>query len=284
MIKFFENLEVKERSKTVLISLAIYTSLLFYYLIRYNLPFDKYIGTFLIATLLLFFIPFKRAIHPVLIILYISIIYSAMHNISGKGVVFYRYVINIETFIFGGVLPNIVQRNFGTSGTTLLDRFCILIYLSHFIFPIIIGIFFWLKDRKYFSLFFTDLIILSLIGFSIYLILPTAPPWLASVKGFAPTVHKYIMKAADLFPNMNLKEIYFDNIGNMYGAMPSIHSAYPTLIYLYLGKYKKINYIIFAPVLLFIYFTLIYLGEHYGSDLIAGISLTLLIFFIRKNK
>ena len=280
---FFENFEITQKRKIVIISLIFYSGMLFYYLIAYHLPFDKYIGFFLLLNLFLFTVKLKNFLKPIFAIIYVGAIYSAMHDISGKGVIYYQYVIKIEKFLFGTILPHFFQKSIGSQKTTLLDIVCITVYLFHFVFPIITGLFFWLKDKKYFGQFLTDLIILSFIGFGIYLLIPTAPPWVGSQKGFIPMVHKYIFKLAEIFPSLNLKEIYFKNIGNMYGAMPSIHSAYPTLIYFYLGKYKKRNFIIFLPFLLFIFFTLIYLGEHYSVDVIAGIFLSSLIFFIRSK-
>ena len=277
---FFENFEITRKHKIVIISLIFYIWLLFYYLIAYHLPFDKYIGFFLLLNLFLFTVKLKDFLKPIFAIIYVVAIYSAMHNISGKGVIYYQYVIKIEKFLFGTILPHFLQKNIGSPKATFLDIVCITVYLLHFVFPIITGLFFLLKEKKYFGQFLTDLIILSLTGFGIYLLIPTAPPWIASQKGFISQVHKYIFKLAEMFSSLNLKEIYFKNIGNMYGAMPSIHSAYPTLIYLHLGKYKKRNFIIFLPFLLFIFFALIYLGEHYAVDVIAGILFTLLIFFI----
>jgi len=277
---FFENFEITQKRKIVIISLIFYIGLLFYYLLAYHLPFDKYIGFFLLLNLFLFTVRLRNFLKPIFAIIYVGAIYSAMHNISGKGEIYYQYVIKIEKFLFGTILPHFLQKSIGSQKITSLDIMCIIVYLLHFVFPIITGLFFLLKEKKYFGQFLTDLIILSLIGFGIYLLIPTAPPWIAAQKGFIPMVYKYIFKLAEMFPSLNLKEIYFRNIGNMYGAMPSIHSAYPVLIYFYLGKYKKRNFIIFLPFLLFIFFALIYLGEHYAADVIAGILFTLLIFFI----
>ncbi len=283
MKKFFENFEITQKRKIVIIALIFYIVLLFYYLIAYHLPFDKYIGFFLLLNLFLFTVKLKKFLKPIFAIIYVGAIYSAMHNISGKGVIHYQYVVKIEKFLFGTILPHFFQKNIGSQKVTSLDIICIIVYFLHFVFPIITGLFFWLKDKKYFSQFLTDLIILSLTGFGIYLLIPTAPPWIAAQKGFIPPVHKYIFKLAEILPFLNFKEIYFKNIGNLYGAMPSIHSAYPTLIYLYLGKYKKRNFIIFLPLLFFIFFALVYLGEHYATDVIAGAFLSLLVFSIRSK-
>jgi membrane-associated phospholipid phosphatase len=67
---------------------------------------------------------------------------------------------------------------------------------------------------------------------------------------------------------------------NPFAAFPSLHATYPWLISMYAIKIKRIKAL---PILLLpvgVWFSAVYLGEHYIIDLIGGIAYSTFSFFL----
>ncbi len=66
---------------------------------------------------------------------------------------------------------------------------------------------------------------------------------------------------------------------NRIAAMPSLHAAYPTLVFLFtLAHWRRL-----APFMLLyclgLWFSIVYMGEHYVIDAIAGVVYAIVSFF-----
>ncbi len=119
------------------------------------------------------------------------------------------------------------------------------------------------------------------LGASVYWVLPTAPPWYASVSeaGEARTgrevqVRRMMVEYGEHFWRDGWTSLYSVFGGNPLAAMPSLHFATTLMAALLLAETGPI-----AGALGFTYaatlgFALVYLGEHYVVDLIAGAALT----------
>lgn len=77
----------------------------------------------------------------------------------------------------------------------------------------------------------------------------------------------------------------YDYIGvNLFAAFPSLHSAIPWLIALSALKTWKKNAL---PILIFpvmVWFSAVYLGEHYVIDVVGGVVYATLAFIMAYNK
>src|SRR5271165_2809780 len=117
------------------------------------------------------------------------------------------------------------------------------------------------------------------IGASVYWLAPTAPPWYASsaAKGRAagePQVRRMMVEYGELFWRDGWGSLYSVFGGNPLAAMPSLHFATSVMATLLLAEVSAV-----AGALAFAYtatlgFALVYLGEHYVIDLLAGAALT----------
>lgn len=193
-------------------------------------------------------------------------------------------LISADMFIFK-VVPTIYLQNrfFRFGFLSWYDYFLVILYFSHFVFPPLIGLLFWLKSRKTFKLYFTALILLSFFAFFTYLIYPAMPPWLASNNGYIPKVHKIIIYVFEsLKSQWNIVSIYKVMNPNNNAAMPSLHAAYPWLIFLFIFTKKRGYAIFFFIYCTLIWFSLIYLGEHYVIDVIVGIIFATTVFYLAK--
>ena len=116
------------------------------------------------------------------------------------------------------------------------------------------------------------------IGASVYWLLPTAPPWYAaSVAAEAshgePAVRRMMVEYGELFWKDGWGSLYSVFRGNPLAAMPSLHFATSVMAALLLAEVGPV-----AGALGFSYaaalgFALVYLGEHYLVDLVAGAAL-----------
>ena len=116
------------------------------------------------------------------------------------------------------------------------------------------------------------------IGASFYWLLPTAPPWYASCAaaegvGGKPAVRRMMVEYGELFWRDGWSSLYSVFGGNPLAAMPSLHFATSVMAALLLAEVGPV-----AGALGFSYtaalgFALVYLGEHYVVDLLAGAAL-----------
>jgi membrane-associated phospholipid phosphatase len=70
---------------------------------------------------------------------------------------------------------------------------------------------------------------------------------------------------------------------NQFAAFPSLHSAFPWLITLYALKGWKAKAL---PILIFpfgVWFSAVYLGEHYLVDVLGGVAYATLAFFFSEK-
>lgn len=160
--------------------------------------------------------------------------------------------------------------------TSFLDVVTGVFYLMWVPVPLAFATYLFFKNRKYFIYFSLTFVWVNLLGFVIYYIFPAAPPWYVQEHGF-----KFISATAgntaglsrfDHYFNIHLFQGIYSKGSNVFAAMPSLHSAYPIIV-LYFGlkiRLKFVN-ILFAVVMLGIWFAAVYNSHHYVLDVIAGI-------------
>ena len=191
-------------------------------------------------------------------------------------------LINWERSLFGQI-PTITLQNlyYSPSTASWLDYFATMFYFLHFALPLSFGFILWIYNRTHFKYFVTGILLLSYAGWITFLIYPAAPPWLASNEGYLSGVYKILDVTLEAFPDKwNLPTIYHKFNPNPVAAMPSLHAAYPLLILLFALKFFKFRALIFAPFVLGVWISLVYLGEHYVIDIIAGAIYAIIFYFI----
>lgn len=191
-------------------------------------------------------------------------------------------LINLEKGLFGTIPTTGLQKIFyNPQAPSLLDFMATIFYFLHFALPLSFGFILWLYNRGHFRQFVTGILLLSYAGWLTFLIFPAAPPWLASNEGYLPKVHKILDVTLGAFPDKwNLPSIYHQFNPNPVAAMPSLHAAYPLLILLFALKFFKLKALLFAPFVLAVWISIVYLGEHYVVDIIAGAIYAIIFYFI----
>ena len=131
-------------------------------------------------------------------------------------------------------------------------------------------------------------LLVNLIGFVGYYIYPAAPPWYVQHYGFVFNAHTpgntAGMSRFDHYFNVHIFKALYAKSSNVFAAMPSLHSSYPLIVFYYgLKNNLGIVNLLFATIMVGIWFAAVYSSHHYLLDVIAGI-ITAIAGIILFNK
>jgi hypothetical protein len=120
------------------------------------------------------------------------------------------------------------------------------------------------------------------LGASFYWLAPTAPPWyaapaLAGGAGQELAVRRMMVEYGELFWRDGWGPLYSVFGGNPLAAMPSLHLATSLMAALLLAETGPVAGTLGFSYAFTLAFALVYIGEHYVVDLLAGAALTLAI-------
>jgi membrane-associated phospholipid phosphatase len=110
-------------------------------------------------------------------------------------------------------------------------------------------------------------------GVCFYWLVPTAPPWWAGENGYAPHIRRIMVETGTQFWGGLWQRLY-DSLGrNPFAAMPSLHFATSVMAAHVLREVGPVEAAVGWTYAAGLGFALVYLGEHYVTDLIAGLVL-----------
>jgi membrane-associated phospholipid phosphatase len=117
------------------------------------------------------------------------------------------------------------------------------------------------------------------LGASFYWLVPTAPPWWPAAAGAGgldgePAVRRMMVEYGEDFWKDGWGSLYSVFGGNPLAAMPSLHFATSLMAALLLAEVGPIAGALGFGYAATLAFALVYLGEHYLVDLLAGAALT----------
>jgi hypothetical protein len=181
-------------------------------------------------------------------------------------------MIDFDRYVFGTVPSIALQSHFFTPGEPhWYDYTAVSLYLMHFIIPLTAAFYFWLNDRRLFKQYAAALVTLSYLAYLTYLAFPAAPPWMAAQAGVLPGVTKIMDVTFSHFGHPIYLPTVYRFVGvNLVAAVPSLHAAYPLLTTIFVGKKLPL---LFPPLAVYtasVWVALVYLGEHYAFDVLAG--------------
>jgi membrane-associated phospholipid phosphatase len=110
-------------------------------------------------------------------------------------------------------------------------------------------------------------------GLVAYWAVPTAPPWWAGKNGNMEPVRRIMVEVGEHFWGRMWRPLYDFLGGNPFAAMPSLHFATSVMAAHVLTEVGRVPGILGWTYAVSLGFALIYLGEHYVVDLIAGLGL-----------
>lgn len=186
-------------------------------------------------------------------------------------------ILGAERWLFGGVEPTVWLQHHLYSPTHVYwyDAVCTIVYTSHFLATPVLAAIFWLHDRALWLRHITRVIVLSLGGLLTYILFPEAPPWFAARDRLSVRVERLSPRGWDWFHAGNVNSLLTHAQGagaNPVAAMPSLHTAFATLVAIIIGTRLRSRWrwaLALYPAAMA--FTLVYTGEHYVLDLVAGV-------------
>jgi len=181
---------------------------------------------------------------------------------------------SMESQLFGQ-LPTLVLQN--SIRLPLLDYMGAFFYSLHFFAPTIFAFILWRKSPKNYWKYTVAFGVCTYSALITFLIYPVAPPWwqlnsLYNPSWTDPEVVRILTSSVDVSIGFPVYRAMFDFLSpNQFAAFPSLHSALPFLVSLFALRIWKLKAV---PVLTFpvgVWFSAVYLGEHYVVDVIGGI-------------
>jgi membrane-associated phospholipid phosphatase len=116
------------------------------------------------------------------------------------------------------------------------------------------------------------------IGCAVYFVLPTAPPWWSSEQGLTgEEVRRIMVEVGEETWGSAWPKMYDALGGNPWAAMPSLHFATSLVAALSLAEAGKVEGALGWTYAGTLGFGLVYLGEHYVTDLLAGAALVAIV-------
>jgi len=204
-----------------------------------------------------------------------GIIFGAIRRLDLP--VYMGYAISAEQMLFGAVPSLTLQRLLFADGQVgTMERALVAVHASHFVAFLGFALLVWLIRTEWFPRLVLSFILVMGLGIAGYLIIPTVPPWMASEQF---QVLPDIVHISSRVYNVSLPTVSRTFDLNPIAAMPSLHAAFPVLLTLLsfrlFGKWG----LLMLAYCMSVVFAIVYMGEHYVVDVLAGAALSLLGYF-----
>jgi hypothetical protein len=185
---------------------------------------------------------------------------------------FYEPMLTLDRLIGFGQVPTIrLQGWFWQGHLEWYDHVLSLLDRLHFIVPPTLLFLIWLERREVFYRCAATLVAVSFAGAATFLAFPAAPPWLASNHALMPHVVRIGYVEGGSSPVSTSKSWIEANVlANPVAAVPSLHAAYALLVLLFACAWRGRQGLWAAPYTLGMWFTVVYLGDHYVVDIVLG--------------
>jgi membrane-associated phospholipid phosphatase len=228
----------------------------------------------------------RRERHPVLLFL----IYASPFFLSGFGYEGLRRMVHLRGAIHVADLHALEARLFSidtASGSRslsdlissvrnpLLDLVSGATYLLFMLEVFGIGAYLFFRARAKMPELSIAFLLMNLVGWTIWLLYPAAPPWYVDAYGLGPAHLDAVSSTAGLsridallpFP---VAATFYAKSANVFGAMPSLHVAYATLVALVVFPLRGTLRWATIAFAFSMAFSAVYLRHHYILDVIFG--------------
>jgi membrane-associated phospholipid phosphatase len=196
-----------------------------------------------------------------------------------------RYPIVLDRLVGAGQLPNArLQRAFGQLPRDgRFHRFLAWTHWLWFIEPYLALTVILTRHNERFPSAARQMAAVFDLGCAGYFALPTAPPWWAAEQKLTDgeEVRRIMVEVGEKTWGPAWPKMYETLGGNPWAAMPSLHFATSVSAALSLSEAGKVEGALGWTYALTLGFALVYLGEHYVTDLAAG---ALLVAAVRRGE
>lgn len=197
--------------------------------------------------------------------------------------------ITADRWLFGGVLPTeYLQAHLcgvpceKSTPPAWYDVVLTTVYYSHFFAAIGVAAYLWARNRTQWVRFMRRYLSVITIGVVCYVVYPMAPPWMAARDGYLSDDVSRITGRGwfDLGSSSGhaTAQQHISAVGNQVAAMPSLHVALSVLVAWWgIGRLRsrwRWLLVLYPSAMAFM---LVYYGEHYVVDALAGLLLVAVV-------
>ena len=185
--------------------------------------------------------------------------------------------IDVDKALFGGHVPTVwLQQHFYTPGVVhWWDAIAVPVYFSHFLVSLGVAVALWAASYRLYRRYVWTLVALTLITLATYAAFPAAPPWMAGLPDnhVLPQVGRVVSDTLKAMGGHTVNSAVErgDAYSNRVAAMPSLHAAIPMMLLLFAWPlvrwWARTGLAVYAVAMAL---TLVYGGEHYVADVLAG--------------
>lgn len=188
-----------------------------------------------------------------------------------------------DKLLFGGQVSSVwLQQHIKHDGSVgWWELGVAVVYASHFVVPFATAGVLWWRSRARWREWATQLLTLSFAAVIVYAAVPTGAPWYAAKVGLIPALDRPVGRGwtkigLQAAPGLLERGRLFVN---PYAAVPSLHAAYSFLFAVFVYRmiaHGRWRLLVFAyPAAMA--FTLMFGGEHFAIDILAGWVLAALV-------
>lgn len=195
-----------------------------------------------------------------------------------------RYPIRVDRAIGAGRLPNArLQRAFaGRPGVGTVNKALTWTHWLWFVEPYLALVLILVRHNERFPRAARQMAAVFDLGCVVYFAVPTAPPWWSSEQGLTgEEVRRIMVEVGEPTWGRAWERLYDALGGNPWAAMPSLHFATSLQAAFSLSEAGKVEGALGWGYAGTLGFALVYLGEHYVTDLLAGAAL---VAAVRKGE
>ncbi|QMW66601.1 phosphatase PAP2 family protein [Mumia sp. ZJ1417] len=148
------------------------------------------------------------------------------------------------------------------------------VYFTHFVAGLTIAVVLWMVSRREWMQWMRRYLAISFGALVVYILYPMAPPWMASQDGYLSEEVARLTGRGWSTLGLGGFHLALANVGNPVAAMPSLHAGLAALIAFYgIQRLRSSWRWLLLAYPLAMSFALVYYGEHYVIDIIAGFAL-----------
>ena len=181
--------------------------------------------------------------------------------------------LDLDKFLGGGVVPTVwlQQHLWDPAHPHWYDYGVWAVYMTHFFAVWIVAAVLWRVARHRFRRYAVLTILLTLGAFVTYWAYPAQPPWITGQGLRMQSVDRVVPEVWGHLGVGTVQSVYENgSLVNTVAAMPSLHAAYPFMLLLFFWPAGLLVRVVLALYTLAMGFTLVYGGEHFITDILAG--------------
>jgi membrane-associated phospholipid phosphatase len=163
-----------------------------------------------------------------------------------------------------------------------LDALCGATYFFFLTEVVVVAAYLFFRARPKALELSVGFLVANLLGWAIWFVYPAAPPWYVDQYGTGPALLDVVSSPAglarvDAWLGLPVATTFYSKSANVFGAVPSLHVAYATLVAWVSGSLR--GWLRWATIgfAMSMAFSAVYLRHHYVIDVVAGAALALIV-------